>query len=244
MKAEAVSESEKRPGSRRGAPIAPPALSTGPDAFMAGLDAHHDRVGAMARQLARRMGLDAVQAQRIGMAAAHHDVGKLFLDRAIFEVPRALTATEMAQVRTHATLGHAALGRSAGMDMDLAATVALQHHEQWDGGGYPFGLRGTEIGMPARIVAICDVYDALREARGYKPSYDHARAMGVLTRGDARTSATMFDPAVVAAVISDGGRFLDRVVREAEVRAPAEAPDPQPSKFRNLRRSPHRRAPA
>lgn len=179
--------------------------------FRASLDGHHRRVGAMARAVARRLGLDSRMADAIGAAAARHDVGKLFLDRAILALPRPLTEAEQAHVQRHALLGHAALGQSAHPADRLAARVALEHHEQWDGGGYPFALKGDAICLEARIVAVCDVYDALREARSYKPAYDHGAAMAVLTQGDSRVHPAMFDPEVLAVVRRDDGGFLDQI---------------------------------
>ncbi len=202
------------------ASILPPAHE-GP--FRAALDAHHGRVGEMARRLARRLGLDPAQAHRVGAAAARHDIGKLLLDSAIFEVPRRLTEDEMTHVRAHTLLGHAALAQSSDPERELAARVALEHHEHWDGGGYPFGLWGEAICVEARIVTLCDVYDALRDARGYKRGYTHREAMTVLTRGDDRTGPTMFDPRILSVVAQDQGRLLDEVVREATQRAAAAA---------------------
>ncbi len=190
----------------------PPAAAP---AFLAALEAHHARVGTMARRLARRCGIDPRRARLIGEAAARHDVGKLLLDRQIFEVPRRLTTAEETHVRTHTILGHAALGHSADPAMELAARVALEHHEHWDGGGYPFAARGEAICIEARIVAVCDVYDALREERGYKRGYTHRDAMAILTQGDDRTRPTMFDPGIIAVVLHDDGRFLDDAVGEA-----------------------------
>lgn len=77
------------------------------------------------------------------------------------------------------------------------AEVALQHHENWDGSGYPFGLSGEEISLAARIVSICDVYDSLREARPYKPALSHIRSVAIITQGDDRTRPKMFDPSIL-----------------------------------------------
>lgn len=185
--------------------------------FRGALAGHHDRVGMMARKLALRLGMNVGAAHRIGQAAARHDTGKYFIRRSILDVPRRLGSSEEAEMRTHTTRGHAALIANNDPALALAARVALEHHEHWDGGGYPYGLRGEAICPEARIVTVCDVYDALREARPYKRAYSHLEAMSVLTRGDDRTRATMFDPAVMAAVLRDGGRFLDMVVDDVAV---------------------------
>ncbi|MFC3711117.1 HD-GYP domain-containing protein [Sphingoaurantiacus capsulatus] len=206
-------------------PMQPRIAATATD-FRANLNGHQDRVGTMAKKLAVRLGFDAGAAHRTGQAAALHDTGKLFLRRAMLEAPRALDAAEEAEVRTHTTIGHAALSRMQDPALALAAKVALQHHEAWDGGGYPYGLSGDAICAEARIVALCDVYDALRDRRPYKRAYSHGEAMAVLTRGDDRVRPSMFDPAVLEAATRDDGRFLDLAVRDAREAAAITAPAP------------------
>jgi putative two-component system response regulator len=204
-------------------PMQPRVAATAAD-FRASLNGHQDRVGTMAKKLATRLGFDVAAAHRTGQAAALHDTGKLFLRRGVLEAPRSLTPGEDAEVRTHTTIGHAALSRTQDPALALAARVALEHHEHWDGGGYPYGLSGEAICAEARIVTLCDVYDALRERRPYKRSYTHIEAMTIITRGDDRVRPSMFDPAVLAAATRDGGRFLDLTVRDAREAAAAAVP--------------------
>lgn len=101
----------------------------------------------------------------------------------------------------------------------MGAEIALGHHERWDGGGYPRGLKGEEIPLPARIMQICDVYDALRSRRPYKEPFTHERSLEIIARGDGRTMPSHFDPAVLDA-------FRRSAARLGEIYAElAEAPD-------------------
>jgi putative two-component system response regulator len=91
----------------------------------------------------------------------------------------------------------------------MAKSVALSHHEKWDGSGYPYGLSGEEIPIEGRIIGIADVYDALRSFRFYKPAMDHASAVKALTEGWERTSPDHFDPALLGAFIAIHARFAE-----------------------------------
>jgi putative two-component system response regulator len=81
----------------------------------------------------------------------------------------------------------------------MAAEIARSHHERWDGSGYPDGLSGDDIPLPARIMNVCDVYDALRSRRPYKAGFDHETAVSLITQGDDRTRPEHFDPATLDA---------------------------------------------
>ena len=111
------------------------------------------------------------------------------------------------QVHRHGLWGHQLLGMRGDPADALAAQVALQHHERWDGSGYPFGLAGEEICLAARIVAVCAVYDALRYPRPGQAPLDHDDAVNVLRHGDAQSRATAFDPAVVEVFVSYGAEL-------------------------------------
>lgn len=161
------------------------------------LHQHHRRVGELCRLVARTHGLGRSRSEIIARAGALHDIGKLFVPEAILQRPGPLTDDERDLVQKHSIWGSIILGRSDDPIMHLAAAVALQHHECYDGTGYPLGLKKDEICIEARIVTVCDVYDALRARRPYKEGLSHEGAMNVLVSGDERVSPTMFDPDVL-----------------------------------------------
>ena len=106
-----------------------------------------------------------------------HDIGKLGIADAILLKPAKLDAAEWAVMQTHSSIGHNILSKSTAPILQMAATIALHHHERWDGSGYPHGLAGDTIPEVARIVAIADVFDALTMARPYKEPWPLDRVL-------------------------------------------------------------------
>ena len=124
------------------------------------------------------------------VAAALHDVGKLWIPEAILCKEGPLTPDEREQMQRHAQFGHDVLASSRSELMQLAAQIALTHHERWDGSGYPNGLAGTDIPLAGRITAIADVWDALTTDRCYRPAFTSEQAVTIMRAQRAR----QFDP--------------------------------------------------
>jgi putative two-component system response regulator len=133
--------------------------------------AHIWRMAAYAAALAKQSGWDSEDCQRLELAAPMHDTGKLGVPQSILQKPGPLNAQEWEIMKTHPLVGHDILSRSASPVFQLAADIALQHHERWDGSGYPHGLQGEAIAEAARMVAIVDVFDALTMKRPYKDAW-------------------------------------------------------------------------
>lgn len=158
---------------------------------------HTRRVADIADAIARRLGLPSEQVDLVRRAAPLHDLGKVAVSDAILRKPGRLDPAEMAEIRTHTTVGAAVLASGASPVMRMAEAIALSHHERWDGTGYPHGLRGEEIPLGARIVAAADVFDALSSDRVYRPAWRPGDILAELRR----QRGTQFDPVVVDALL-------------------------------------------
>ncbi len=132
---------------------------------------HVKRVAEVSRMLALKSGLDQEQAEMIKVSAPMHDVGKVGIPDAILHKPGKLDSAEFETMKTHATLGFGILKDLDRPVLQMAARIAYEHHERYDGKGYPRGLRGRDISIEGRIVAIADVLDALGHERSYKPAW-------------------------------------------------------------------------
>lgn len=161
---------------------------------------HPQRVGRIAAILAAEVGIDPASCDLLAQAATLHDIGKLALPEEILGHAHVLDPAERREMERHTLLGAALLAHATAPWMRLGALIALTHHERWDGSGYPHGLRGDAIPLAARLVAVADVYDALRSERPYKGAQDHAEAMARILEGDERLRPAQFDPAVLAAL--------------------------------------------
>jgi putative two-component system response regulator len=157
--------------------------------------AHIVRIGHYSRLIAARLGLDDEECDLIGRAAPMHDVGKLGIPDRILLKPGRLEVHEMEVMKRHTSIGHSILAGSASQLICLGAEIALTHHERFDGTGYPGGLKGEDIPLAGRIVAVADVFDALTTARPYKLAWDLETARKALLDG----RDLHFDPRCVKA---------------------------------------------
>ncbi|MBX6363038.1 MAG: response regulator [Gemmatimonadetes bacterium] len=159
---------------------------------------HTRRVGALAALIAREMGLSEQEAEQIRDAALLHDVGKVGVPDRILLKEGSISDAEREIMQRHTLIGMRILSRSAFPVMRLAAEIAASHHEWWDGSGYPRGLRGEEIPLAGRIVALADVYDSLTHARPYKRAWTQEEALAEIASG----RGTHFDPRAVEAIFA------------------------------------------
>jgi putative two-component system response regulator len=151
---------------------------------------HIWRMAAYSRHLAQALGWRADQYELIEFAAAMHDTGKIGIPDSILRKPGKLDAGEWVIMKTHTQIGYDILSTSHSPLFNLAAEIALHHHEKWDGSGYPLGLTGLSIPESARIVAIADVFDALSMTRPYKQAWALDEILTFLKQG----AGQHFDP--------------------------------------------------
>ncbi len=162
---------------------------------------HTERVTLLTTALARRMGVSGVELDRVRRGALLHDIGKMGVPDAILTKPGPLTDDEWVEMRQHPALAVSFLDGIEYLRDSL--DIPACHHEKWDGSGYPRGLAGQQIPLPARMFAVVDVYDAVTSKRPYREPMPTADALALVREG----SGSHFDPAVVdafVALVSDG----------------------------------------
>lgn len=159
--------------------------------------AHIERIGRFSTLLAEEIGMDGEWCELLSHAAPLHDVGKVAIPDSILLKPGPLTAEERAIVETHAEEGYRLLRGSSSAILEMAATIALSHHEKWDGTGYPRGVTGEKIPLEGRIVAIVDVFDALTTDRVYRKAFSFEQAIEMMREQRGRH----FDPILLDAFL-------------------------------------------
>lgn len=165
---------------------------------------HIDRMATITAFLGEKLGLDSAQVTLLRAAAPMHDVGKIATPDRILRKEGPLTPEERRLMERHTLVGHRILADSESQLLQMAATIALTHHERYDGNGYPRGLANGYIPLEGRIVAVADVLDALLSDRSYRPAMPIERATEIIREG----RGTQFDPDVVDALLEN----LDEVL--------------------------------
>ncbi len=181
--------------------------------------AHHvKRVGHNSHLLAKLAGLPDDEAQLLRMAAPLHDVGKIGIPDAILNKPGRFTDEERAVMETHAEIGYSILNQSNRPIFKAASIVAYEHHEKWNGKGYPRGLSGEDIHIFGRIVALVDAFDAMISERVYKPAMPLEKCLGIIReeRGE------HFDPCLVDLLLEN----LELFVESYDLEVPVDEPEP------------------
>src|SRR5881397_1289584 len=157
---------------------------------------HLQRVRGYVEAIARRLELPSAVVEELGYSSVMHDVGKIHTPDHILQAEHHLSGDEFAVIKRHCTDGERMLGEAR--FFETARAIAREHHERWDGKGYPDGKSGTDISIAARIVAVADVFDALTTKRPYKDAWSADEGLASIKE----SAGERFDPAVVAAFVA------------------------------------------
>jgi PAS domain S-box-containing protein len=173
---------------------------------------HSERIGKLSAMIAERLEMDPERIELLRVSSTMHDVGKVGIADDILLKPGKLTEEERAVMETHTTIGHDILAGAKSDLLDLAATIALTHHERIDGTGYPQGLPGDQIPLEGRIVAVADVFDALTSNRVYRKAFSVEKATEIMEEG----RGSQFDPEILDVLLENLESFT-RVPRSLAV---------------------------
>jgi response regulator RpfG family c-di-GMP phosphodiesterase len=165
---------------------------------------HTLRVGDMSYQLALLAGLPDQEAELIRMASPMHDVGKIGIPDSILNKPGKLTAEEYSTMQNHSEIGYTILNKSERSVLKAAATIAHEHHERWDGKGYPRKVKGEDIHVYGRIVSLVDVFDAIFSDRVYRKAMPLEKVLGIIKEEKGQS----FEPRLVDLFLANLPRFL------------------------------------
>ncbi|NNM26531.1 MAG: HD-GYP domain-containing protein, partial [Phycisphaerales bacterium] len=171
---------------------------------------HSERVRAYAQMIGEEMGMEGKDLDRLRWAGLLHDIGKLMIPTEILNKPGKLTDDEFGIIKLHPEYGEKMVAPLTPW-LGEAARAVWEHHERWDGGGYPRGIAGGDIAQAARIVSVADTYDVITSVRSYKPRTSAKEARAEL----ARCSGTQFDPTVVRAFLNISVYPIGRVTAPA-----------------------------
>ena len=165
---------------------------------------HIRRVAEYMKVLGKASGFDPEYCEKLAAGAMMHDIGKLMIPEEILDKPSKLTREEYQIMKNHVLYGEALLNGCPGEIMRIAATLAKEHHERWDGSGY-LGMKGEEIAYISRLIAVCDVFDALTTTRSYKVGWSVEDAYAEIVSN----SGKQFDPKVVRLFINNFDKFRE-----------------------------------